>query len=473
MMPADPPSWPRRTLRWLPFLLPPLALALVVRLQPEDHMGPRPDRAPWVGRLVYDDWDWSAVVLRGLNASLGRKAGLLEERNAEDPEFCAALDDPDRTLAERYYLEYPQAATWFFRLPYLVHPVHAPPAVYDGHYGNIIFHQPRDETERDLWRTFRRIGQEYAAFMVVCLLLLMVVVRLGYEPGGGLSGPAWLLVLPGALYFTLNRFDVLPALLTALSLACLGRRRLVASAALLALATMVKVYPVLLAPLIFRYLWPDRRAALAWATAYGAVAGAILLAPLLTADWQAVLGPYRAQLSRDPMGPTLYGYVVPESFAANDVIGRGFRFGTLALVMLALCLTRPPDLASVLGRGAVAVIVFANLSVFYSPQWVLWFAPLLVPLAGRRWSVLLLVAALDVVTYLTFPVVMDYSYTDWSLPPAWLEALKEVWPVLYGALVYGRFVLLGAIVAVLVWAEVRRGRKQPVAAVGVAGGTPR
>jgi hypothetical protein len=462
MTSADPPPRPRRLLRWLPFLLPPLALALVVWLQPEDHMGAYPDRAPWVGKLVYDDWDWSAVVLRGLNASLGRKAGLPEEQNSEDPEFCAALDDPERTLAERYHLEYPQAATWFFRLPYLVHPVHAPPAVCDGHYGNIIFHRPRNDAERDLWRTFRRIMQEYAALMVVCLLLLMAVVRLGYEPGGGLSGPVWLLVLPGALYFTLNRFDVLPALLTALSLACLGRRWLVASAALLAAATMVKVYPVLLAPLVVRYLWDRRRAALTWATVYAVAAGAIFLAPLLVTDWQAVLGPYLFQLRRRPMGPTAYGYIVPEGWAENDTFGRGFRFGTLALVMLALLLTRPPDLASVLRRGAVAVIVFANLAVFYSPQWVLWFSPLLVPLAGRSWLILILTAALDVVTYLTFPVVFFENYTDWPVLADYRQTLLELGPVLFGALVYARFAILGALIAGLAWAEVRRPSKEPV-----------
>jgi hypothetical protein len=446
----------RRILRWLPFLLPPLALALIIWLQPEDHMGAYPDRAPWVGKLVYDDWDWSAVVLRGLNASLGRKAGLAEEPHPTDAELCDGLDDPDRPLADRYFLEYPEVATWFFRVPYLMHPVDVPSIVCDGHYGNIIFHRPRNDAERDLWRTFRRVMQEYAAFMAVCLLMLMLLVHVGYGPDGELSGPVWLLVLPGALYFTLNRFDVLPALLTAMSLTCLGRRWLIASAFFLATATLVKVYPVLLAPLIFRYFWNERRAAVTWAAAYGLSAGGLLLAAILATDWQSVVAPYQVQLARLPMGPTAYGVIVPMDLGENDARGRGFRFGTLGLLMILLLATRPPDLASVLRRGAVAVIVFANLSVFYSPQWILWFSPLLVPLAGRHWSVLLLVVALDLVTYLTFPVVMLESYASWPLlADFYHETLRGAWAELSTGLVLARFAILGALIVALTGPEIR------------------
>jgi hypothetical protein len=466
------PSAPlRRLVGWLPFLLPPAALALVIWLQPPDHMGACPDRLPWVGRLAYDDWDWSAVVLRGLNASLGRKAGLdREPLELPDDEFVRACDYPDLPLKDRYSLEYPHPATWLFRLPYLVRPLHPPAALCDGSYGQVIHHRWRNESERDIWCTFRWVAQSYAAGMVACLLLLMLVLRRGYEPNGRLSGPVWLLVLPAALYYTMNRFDVLPALLTALSLACLGRRRLLLSAAFLAAATAVKVYPVLLAPIIVRYLWNDRRAAMNWGLAFVMAGVAVLLPSLLATDWQSVVGPIRQQLSRDPLGPTAYGHVLPAALAKNDLLGRGFRLGTVALLGLVLCLERPPDLPSVLRRGAVLVIVFANLSVFYSPQWVLWYTPMLVPLARRSRAVLGLVVALDLVTYLTFPVVMDSSYRNWYGPWPALAAhdaeLTAAWSVLYGVLICGRFVILAALVALLVRAEVR----EPKAGLVVAGG---
>jgi hypothetical protein len=440
-------------LRQLPFLLPFLAFALVVWLQPPDHMAPYPDRASWVRRMAYDDWDLSSMALRGVNASLGRKAGLADEPSLSSAEFAAALRDPDRRLNDRYHLEYPLTATWLFRLPFLIHPVRPPAALCDGSYGNVLFHRPADEAERALWHDLRRAAQTYAAVMAVCLVLLMAVVRAGYEPGGGLSGSAWLLVLPGALYFTLNRFDMLPALLTALGLACLGRRWLLTSAAFLAAATLVKVYPLLLAPLVLRYLWPDRRAAVAWAATYGVTAAALLLPSLLASDWQAVLGPYVVQLSREPMGPTIYAEALPKSLAANDALGHGFRFGSLALVMLALCLTRPPDLASVLRRGTVAITAFMTVSVFYSPQWVLWLSPLLVPLAGRSRPLLVLVVALDLVTYLSFAVFDSYGYLDETMTEGWRRAFVLLMPVMEAILINGRYAVLGAIVVLLVWNE--------------------
>jgi hypothetical protein len=260
-----------------------------------------------------------------------------------------------------------------------------------------------------------------------------------------------------------------PALLTAASLACLGRRRLIASALFLAAATMIKVYPILLAPVIVRYLIVHRRDAVTWATAFTAGCLALLLFPLMWTDWQAITGPYRVQLTREPMGATLYVDALPKALAANDLLGRGFRFGTLALVMLALLVRRPPSLESVLRRGAIALIVFAALSVFFSPQWILWFSPLLVPLAGRRWSVLLLVVGLDLTTYLTVPVAMDADYRNWNLSEEMLTTIDHLWPVLSAIVNTTRTVLLGVIVVNLAWTELgRKAKEQPTCAEQLA-----
>src|SRR5439155_4720296 len=123
----------------------------------------------------------------------------------------------------------------------------------------------------------------------------------------------------------LNRFDVLPALLTAICFACLGRGWRRASAVALGLAILVKVYPILFVPLILRHLWPERRAALRW----GFVCGATLLlafAPLLAgADLQAVLAPYKYQLIRPAeTGLTVYCCALPE-FLADAAVGKFFR----------------------------------------------------------------------------------------------------------------------------------------------------
>src|SRR5262249_53535576 len=160
------------------------------------------------------------------------------------------------------------------------------------------------------------------------------------------SGPIWLLVLPGALYFSLDRFDVVPALLVTLSLASLGRRRLVASAFLLGAATMVKVYPVLLAPLFFRFLSAERRPCLLWTGTYFGTILALFLPPVLAWGWEPTWAPYHFQLSRPPeFGWTVYGIVLPSSWAKNTIAGGLIRMGSIALVGLALIWQRPDDLA--------------------------------------------------------------------------------------------------------------------------------
>src|SRR5262245_29812544 len=153
---------PRSRSPWLsrlPFLVPPLYLALVFGLQPADRLG-EPDTDPRLGRLLYDDYDVTAMALRGLNASRGRTAGRPDEPSYPDLEnFRAALDRP-APPAPRYFLEYPHAAVALFRLPFDLLPACAalemPPAVLDGVQNVMVWHRPRDEAERRVWHCFRR-----------------------------------------------------------------------------------------------------------------------------------------------------------------------------------------------------------------------------------------------------------------------------------------------------------------------------
>jgi hypothetical protein len=431
-------------IRWAPFVVPPCYFLLIVCLQPRDHMGP-PDAAPWLHSSLYDDYDATALALRGLNAARGRMAGAADPPTPRNPDdFNRTLDNPRQSLKPRYHLEYPPSTLLLFRVGWVGQAdlESFPPAILDGDYNAIVQHMPRDEQESRWWGQFRRAMQTNMLLMVVCGLGLTAVLRAGYEPGGGLSSSGLLLLLPASLYFTLNRFDVLPALLTALSFACLGRRWTAASAVFLAAAMMVKVYPVLLAPLVLRYLIPEWHRAGLWVLCYTGTALAFLLPPLLLEGWPTVWESFHFQLTREPMPFTAYGPLLPLSLAANDAAGRAFRLGTLALTIVALCRTRPADVASLLRRGAVILIVFIGLSVTFSPQWVLWLAPLYLPLTKRNYLLTGLIIALDLATYFTFPV---YS-------PIW-------GPFDAGGgdrAVYARFVVLAVLAAVLLWQDLRR-----------------
>jgi hypothetical protein len=407
----------------------------VLLVQPAGHFG-APDWAPGAHQAFFDDHDLVALALRALNAQAGRRAGRLDEPDWPEPEVYARRLRQEQALQERYYLEYPHAALLIFRLGLVwqgpLPPV--PAALADGHYLSIILHRPRDEAERELWRRLRWAVRVYVCLMVLCHLALVLLLRGGYERGGALASTGVLLILPAALYFTLHRFDIVPALLTALGVACLGRRWWASSGAFLAAAALVKVYPVLLVPLVLRYLGPTRQG-WRWLGAF-ALTVVLVLAPSLVADgWQGVWAPYRIQLTRAPewAPPTIYGTLLPTALAENTPLGRAFRLGCLLLVLAAVLWRRPPDLAAVLRRAAVVLIVFVSLAVFYSPQWVLWLAPLLLPLATRNSALFWLAATLDLVTYLTWP----------------LNPTGPLTPALTAA----RFALLAGIVLVLVRQE--------------------
>jgi hypothetical protein len=457
-----PPSWRRCgafLARWAPFAVPALYLALIFQLQPEGRLGAR-EGCEWAQQRFFDDHDLTAIALRGLNSALGRTAGRTDEpTEIGQGQYDLALRQ-GRPLRPRYYLEYPHATLPLFRLGFLGRPLPpAPAALLDGGHPNACRHLPQGEDQRELWRLFRRATRVYRALMVLCFFGLVLALRAGYGPDGGLTSDGLLLLLPATLFFAVNRFDVLPVLLTALSLACLGRRWVTASACLLAAGAMVKVFPALLAPLVLRYLLSDRRLALRWAAAFAVTAAALVLWPLLSEGWQAVWAPYHVQLNRDRFLWTAYGYILPPQLADNIWWAKAFRLGTLLLAAAALVVRPIPDLPSLLRRAAVLLIAFVMLAVFYSPQWVLWLMPLLLPLGRGRPGLLRLVVALDLVTYLTWPFIGSEPRLGLG---GWGPAVMHV-------LAFARLGLLAALLVVLLREERRSAREpEPPAAVAPA-----
>jgi hypothetical protein len=160
---------------------------------------------------------------------------------------------------------------------------------------------------------------------------------------------------------------------------------------------------------------------------------------VLFSGWEAFWGPYQVQLNRDPMGPTLYGTVLPFSWAGNEPGPKLFRLGTVLLTVALLTWSRIDSLESLLRRGAIALIVFMSVPVFFSPQWIVWLLPLLVPLAYRQRWLLPLLVALDLTTYLSFPIAWQ-GYFGWLTTR---EAISV------------RFIILGMVLILLAWPEIR------------------
>jgi uncharacterized membrane protein len=269
------------------------------------------------------------------------------------------------------------------------------------------------------------------------------VLRRGYEPDQP-SGPVWLAVLPAAVFFSLNRFDILPALATALGFAALGRGRLARSGIWFGLGTLLKVYPVLFVPIVLRHLGPARGAKWLAGFAVTILCGVGLSTAFL--GWEPTVRPILVQIGRpyEETSWTLYGRVLPEALAHSGII----RLAILGAVGLALVINRPANLTGVLRRGVILLTVFVALAVFWSPQWVVWYLPLVVPLAARHRWLLWTAVALDLLNYLQFPVLFwvlwgNFPELSMRVTAEVLTAMRAAsWAALIGGTVWCEFVAL-------------------------------
>jgi len=276
--------------------------------------------------------------------------------------------------------EYPELATYFFALPYLVTRSVA--------------------TYRIVFSVLMAAAMGGLAFVVADLAR-----RLGRSPARAL-----LLLLPGTLYFGINRFDALPALLSVGAASALLGRRTALAHVLLAAAFLTKAYAVLYLPLFLAVSVRDggrRRAARDLAIFVGviAVASAQLA---LWAGVDAVLAPFRYQLGRQENPESLYHYIAAGLALAARPWLKGIFLGLQAApAALAIVGARDGDRAILRWMTAIT-IAFVVFSRFQSPQWVVWITPLAAVAASGPLE-LALVVALDVLAYVYFPLGYDIA----------------------------------------------------------------
>ena len=161
-----------RTRRWLAgivFVIPVAYLAAILILQPVGHFVPPVDDTPdyflpaGYSRLLYDDSDGIAWMIRAENARRSRSAGRVDEsgkpvqpRPAKKHAVYEGLLASRPPLSERYFLEYPPLALAFFRLAHLAAwsdgRADIGATLLDGHEFNFAVHLPTDEPERGFYR---------------------------------------------------------------------------------------------------------------------------------------------------------------------------------------------------------------------------------------------------------------------------------------------------------------------------------
>ena len=309
------------------------------------------------------------------------------------------------------FSEYPQVATYFFALPYLL----------------MMQLQPVDTISPSTYSM---------AFSFLTLFLLGGVIFLLYKSIQIDSRWAFLLLLPAPLYFSFNRFDILPAFFVLVSILLFFQDRKLLSVVFLGVGAMTKWYPVLLFP-VFWVFDCHKKKRIRWGMpiTFILTVVAIVLPTYLFGGWEAVFAPYRMHLARGLEYVSLPALLNNWLFSPLGIHLNARLLGSVFLVLqlfptLFSLIIRLDDREDFLNWSVVIVGLFVGFSEIYSPQWILWLLPLFLLVAKTKKDIFLVILY-SISTYIAFPVLFDGAGVD------------SVWLVLVSLF---NFVLLGVII---------------------------
>jgi hypothetical protein len=274
---------------------------------------------------------------------------------------------------------------------------------------------------------FRRIFESMMALFGVATVLLAAVTLRGLGASRERTAAALALVAVFPLLLgsvVLTRFDLYPAALVLAALAALVHERDRLGFGLLGAAVAVKLYPAVLVPVALAYVWRrrGRREALV-SLAVGAAVVALVFLPFVVVAPDGVAHSLGRQLSRplqiESLGSALF--LAAHHLVGLDVemrsghgsqnlhaTGTGVAAVLLSLVQIGVLvwiwLRRPGSREELVRWSAAALVAFVALGKVLSPQFLIWIAPVVPLVAGRRGlrASVLLAAAL-VTTQLWFP----------------------------------------------------------------------
>lgn len=251
-----------------------------------------------------------------------------------------------------------------------------------------------------------------ASFSLEMILILFLVYKTLLELlPSRFRNYSLLVFLPATLYFTYNRFDILPAYLCLIAYVVAIRRQWITAAVLLALATFTKWYPILLFPAFFAYASAlESRFQWKMVIAFGMTGVTILaLAYFFWGGWEAIVGPYQFHLAR---GMEFIALPVLLNRALSRLVGAqiGTPFLFVGCFLLQICtplivfFRRINSPEALVEYCVLAIGMFVLFSRIWSPQWLLWLFPFLVISAQSVKKILLLVLY-NGMTYLCFPIL--------------------------------------------------------------------
>ena len=288
-----------------------------------------------------------------------------------------------------------------------------------------------------------------AAFGVSTIALAAVTLRgVGASRERTAAALGFIAVFPLLLgSVVLTRFDLVPIALVVAALAAIVHERDRLGFGLLGAAVAVKLFPGVLVPVALGYAWRrrGRREALVCLAICAAVV-ALVFHPFLLVAPEGVARSIGHQLSRplqiESLGSALYlsahhltGLDVEmrsghgsQNLHATGTGAAALLFSVLQVAVLVwIWLRRPAGKEELLRWSAAAVVAFVALGKVFSPQFLIWLAPL-VPLVGglRGLRASVLLGAALVLTQLWFPSRYWDLARELDLVPSMLVLARDL-----------------------------------------------
>ncbi|MCH7492333.1 DUF2029 domain-containing protein [Patescibacteria group bacterium] len=270
-------------------------------------------------------------------------------------------------------------------------------------------------------------SDEYGNYRVILLFFNLIsfvfLIYFTFKIFQKLNKSSWyllLFLLPSVVYFSFNRFDIFVALLVQLSLYLIIERRYRWSAIILAVAFLTKWYPILFIPMLILYLKnqvpPEEFKHLAkkYLFLFASVVFAVIVASFAMDGFYS-LRPYLYHSAR-PGGVGSFYYLVFQSpflesgFTKLNYLGLSVFF-LLQFSVPIFVYIKSGIISNLIKSShqlitwlALSVIIFSIFSRFYSPQWILWWLPLLILVINQKREIILLIT-LDVINFLAYPLI--------------------------------------------------------------------
>ena len=329
------------------------------------------------------------------------------------------------------------------QVPYRDFSVEYPPAALP------VFALPSLGNEGDFPGFRRTFESEMWACGAAMLLAIALTLGALQASAARLFGTIALVAIAPLLLgsVVLSRFDLWPAALVAAALAALMAGRLRLGHVLLAVGIAAKLWPGVLVPLAFAYVWKarGRREALLCLGVLAAVVGAIVLPFVVIAPggvWHSVVRQATRPLQVESLGAALLvashhvfgtGVTMVSSHGSQNLGGHASGLIGAALTILQgfallgiwIAFARRSASRDDLVRfGAAAVVAFVGLGKVLSPQFLIWLIPL-VPLV-RRWSAWTLFVGALVLTQSWFPQRYWNYALHFNETTTWLVLARDI-----------------------------------------------